>query len=229
MNELRQFLRYLTPGLILVGQSLFLTWLIFPKWTSPILSVNPSSIVFGVLGAGSLGYVCATLHHSASWWIPSQRRVIGYDETVARLTRLKLIDAAEASAGADGIDQVLVLWHSRAETSPIIKGANTRVNSLTDIAHGAGAARVAAILALASPVAVGLTVGGFDLTVESALRTGGAATVGAAMIWLFHDTWHRTGRLVGTLISNALELELRTHPPLLILLREPQATSTTVP
>ena len=210
MNEFRQFLRFLVPGFLFVTQSVALVLIVFPNWVSPLqLELSGADAAFALLASSTIGYVCATIHHSITWWVPSERRVIGYDEAFARLVEQKLISQPTGPAQSHGIDSMLLLWHSRTESSHRIKAAASRVNSLADIAHSAGAARVAASLAIVPVLWIGLFDGRLDFSAASVTRTLAAVVLAGLVVTLFQETWRRTGGLVGRLMGNALEEELK--------------------
>jgi hypothetical protein len=72
MDEARRFLRYVTPGLLYVGETAILLALILPTWTLPQLQAlkretGLALILAAVLASGGAGFLFSTIHHALHW------------------------------------------------------------------------------------------------------------------------------------------------------------------
>jgi hypothetical protein len=160
MEETQRFLRYVMPGALFLIEALVLLILLgWLDWTqlknfADMKSGGAIAIVgVLVLGLGALGYLFSIIHH----WTRESNWLGGFDhrQVIARLRRrgiLMLVNArnGETLRAEDEPDRVHAwvivnaLWHERAENDPKIKGANPRVDTLSDKVHSIGAARVGA-------------------------------------------------------------------------------------
>lgn len=169
MDEARRFLRYIIPGLIFVLEVVLYLYLSQEVWLVPqmrkFLSTDNIGVVIGLLlASGGIGFLLSTIHHCLYWtqfyeWL---RIVVDHRAMLKKVREIKLLelqlqdkqlqDKSEletrplSRAGAWRV--VCSIWHERRTSSKRIEGANPRVDSLTDIMHGAGTSFVGSILAL---------------------------------------------------------------------------------
>ena len=165
MDEARRFLRYVTPGLVFITETLILLWIIEPDFTQDIIlkgfkkDSSLGLVVATILGSGGVGYMFSVLHHWCHW--RRKNGVIDHREFVNSLRARGIIELRDRNSGAI-IDlygkppltrfqtwSILTgLWHERmAGKNSIIKAADPRATSLTDLAHSVGTARVSAVAA----------------------------------------------------------------------------------
>jgi hypothetical protein len=110
-------------------------------------------------------------------------------------------DPARWSTGAAAI-VTTVLWHERLETSPVIKGANPRNNSINDVMHGLCAGYVGAVCAVGAAAGISClnAIGGFAFIVQASDAREQANLV---PIWVFLSA---TLGLLLSLIANAIRV-----------------------
>lgn len=169
MNEARRFLRYLIPGF-----SIFFEFILYVLITSPkdLIVKNVGSmwsmssglpVVLAFISIG-VGYLCANIFHNLYWHILPNRlredhllylRQALSKNNVSKKKMLKIVDSENGNeiifnqlTQLDGWNITTAFWHERTESSKIIKGANLRIDSLTDLKHGFGASMVGSFLAV---------------------------------------------------------------------------------
>jgi hypothetical protein len=159
MDEARRFLRYVTPGLVFLTETLILLFVI--KWDVASRIVNGFKKESGVglviatlLASGGVGFIFSVLHHLLHW-LPLSRAV-DHRQCVASLRARRIIRLRDRTSGEVLADTVSLsrfqawsiltgLWHERLSMqNSFIKAADPRASSLSDLVHSIGTARVAA-------------------------------------------------------------------------------------
>jgi len=161
MNEVRQFMRYVIPGVVFFVELfiyILLTDYYYAKKMWDFFSNVGGGINLLLLSAG-VGFIFSIIHHSLYWtfWCKynlavDHRKMLGQakNDKYLELKDMYLKNDIEPN----DINQkeawriVCKIWHTRKETSNRIKGANERAESLSDLAHGSGTVLVGALLAL---------------------------------------------------------------------------------
>ncbi len=110
MNEVRQLLRYVLPGLVYVVLTILMMLIIFPEWALERLAYFASKDSLGatlgsILAIGALGYLFATIHHWLHWrewrnsfgkWLSGQG-VLDHSGLIKRLREKHLISQADTT------------------------------------------------------------------------------------------------------------------------------------
>ncbi len=166
MPETRRFLRYVIPGLLSVLEALLFALLAWPDLSpGKLLNVMKDLGAGGALSAflltGALGYALSAIHHTVSW-LPGIKHFYAGDYRPffreALKKNLVMLVKKEESTKPDANKAVelsieeasqgmAALWNESRECSQLVKAANARVESLTDLTHGAGAAIFGSALA----------------------------------------------------------------------------------
>jgi hypothetical protein len=235
MDEARRFLRYVIPGLSFIVQAMLLLWELKPGWTVELVAGLSSDKGIGILiatllGSGGLGFVFSIFHHSLLWrghwrWITGP---MDYRDLIERLRRRNLLRLLDAQSG-DVLNSdrapdrfvawaiVTALWHERVMTSEeeednMIKSAEPRADSLTNLVHSMGTARIASLSAVLLAVIIGCI---FTCSIESWRFIIFIAT--AAVLLISHQSGYwRTGlvtqRVVEQVLTDALANEASSVP-----------------
>jgi hypothetical protein len=176
MPEARRFLRYVVPRLLSVLEVLVLGLLAWPdrapgRLLGMMKDLDAGGAVTAFLLSGALGYTLSAVHHTFSWlpWIkdiyagdyrPFFREALA-ENLIRTDVRAPAHTAIPRGLSIDAASQAMAaLWNESRECSQLIKGASARVDSLTDLMHGAGAAAVGAVLAYMVFAYVACTRGG---------------------------------------------------------------------
>ena len=172
MNAARNFLRYVSPGLLFIIEFALFTFIFdayssFAQIKKMLTAIGPPQGQFTALialtitalvASGGLGYLFSTIHHCLYWWgywpwgilICDHKGVLRAAEHQGLLS-LSLQGGEKTHAcrlSRRGAWRVLAsVWHERLESSQIIRSADPRAESLTDLMHGAGTAFVASFSA----------------------------------------------------------------------------------
>lgn len=218
MDDARRFLRYVTPGLVFLTESLGLLVIVIPDWAIPAMheSLGDSSsaaLVIGTLVAsGGIGYLFGVVHH-ALHWIRSGAP-LNHTACIRALIdqgELKVADARTRQAiKASDIDRsaawviLTALWYTRVESDQSIKGANDRASGLADLAHSTGTAFVASVAALVLAVSTVVAVGTVVLEWEPVLRYVVGLGLGLAISWVLWRGSQRTAELARGVIDEVL-------------------------
>jgi hypothetical protein len=162
MKEARRFLRYVLPGLVLLIEVCLYLWISSYHQFVQLIKEFGKDVAFPVsvfFASGGIGYLLSLIYHVLYWatgirelvavdhrplikdavnrkWLKLQRRGDEGEVNVKELTQ----------AGAWCI--VTSFWHERKESSKRIKGANSRIDSLSDITHGLGTTVIGSIIAI---------------------------------------------------------------------------------
>lgn len=162
MDETHRFLRYVMPGALFFIEALFLLLMLWPEWTVTRLDQlaktnNLGGALVAFLGLGGLGFLFSIFHH----WSRECKCLGGVNhclviERLRKMTVLQLFDAHTGNllSVEDELDRhqawaiVNALWHQRVSEDHRIKGANPRAETLADIVHSIGTARVGAVFAM---------------------------------------------------------------------------------
>jgi hypothetical protein len=158
LNDARRFLRYFLPGLtFFVEVAIFLfipvilqTDLCFAQLLNLSLEflkglhagVLLTVLLFGSVG---LGYLFSILHHLLIHFLIDHREMLGNAIFKQRLKIYRYfkergeeeIPSSDLSKNGSWI-VVTGVWHEMKDYSALIKSANPRIESLTDIMHGSG-------------------------------------------------------------------------------------------
>lgn len=165
MEEARRFLRYVIPGLVLIIEVSFYLWLIdhkqFIELIKELKEISENGIGLPIsvfLASGGIGFILGVIYRVLS-------RFFGLRELFMINHQPLIVDAVERDwlelqrrENGINVDPIMIsqdgawrivtsFWHERRESSVIIKGANPRVDTLTDIMHGLGTMAVGSIVA----------------------------------------------------------------------------------
>jgi hypothetical protein len=168
MNEARRFLRYVAPGLAGIIECVFLIFISHPARVLPgrdnssvpstFLGTNIGAGLAALLGAalaalvvsGGLGFVLSTVHHAAYVWVRGlcidHRGVLTW---AIKKGKLKVYPESSELSRREAWRILAAFWHERLGESPRLRSANPRVDTLTDIVHGAGTGFYGAAFAFA--------------------------------------------------------------------------------
>lgn len=204
MDETHRFLRYVMPGALFFIEALFLLLLLlWPEWTvtrlHQLLDVKLGSALAGFLGLGGMGFLLSIFHH----WSRECKCLGGFDHSlvIKRLRERNVLQLFDAHAGnllsvEDEPDRhqawaiVNALWHQRVSKNHRIKGANPRAETLSDMVHSIGTARVGAVFAIIFVSLVVCHVGKPSSETNDIVRF--ILTVGIAAVLLYmHDRAYR--------------------------------------
>jgi len=220
MDEAKRFLRYVTPGLVFLTETLILLWVIEADVTHTILKgFNKESgvglVIATLLASGGVGFMFSVVHHYLHW--RGQHGVVNHRQFIASLRergiiRLRNRDSGEVLADTVTLDRFKAwtiltgLWHERlAREDSLIKGADPRASSLADLVHSVGTAKVAAVTAWIFAL--------FILWRTCALSTEGLAIarfvvgniLAAGFVQLYRDGYRRTGKAAQRIVEQVLD------------------------
>lgn len=162
MDEAKRFLRYVTPGLVFLINTLILLWVIEPDVAYTILKYFSKESGLGLaittlLGSGGIGFMFSFAHHELHW--RCKHDGIDHTQCVASLRAKGIIRLKNRNSGEVLDDTVMPdrfeawsiltgLWYERlAKNDSLIKGADPKASSLTDLVYSVGTARVASVAA----------------------------------------------------------------------------------
>lgn len=163
MPEARRFLRYVIPGLLSILEAFLFALFAWPDVApETLLKVMKDLQAGGAFAAffltGALGYFLSAVHHTISW-LPGIKRIYAgdYRPFFRKAFNHSLVTKEESNAQdahkevelsiEEASQAMAALWNESRECSKQVKAANDRVDSLTDLMHGAGAAVVGSTLA----------------------------------------------------------------------------------
>lgn len=166
MDEGKRFLRLVVPGLTFILEGILLLLIadrgLLESWFCVAGGIDALGTIAGVfLTSGGVGGVLSVIHH----WIASRSSKYGMDfrpvlEAARSRKHLKLTwyvtgEETEAALTLNGAWRMAnVIWHATSEAKDFDR-AQSRVDSLSDLAHGIGAAFIGTI---AAPVCVAVTL-----------------------------------------------------------------------
>jgi hypothetical protein len=231
VNEASRFLRYVTPGLVFVLETVLLLWCFNPDWVeSHLLATGNQNLgvaATAFLASGGIGYLLSVIHHELHWWRP--HHPMDFREFVNDLRARRLIPpldptfqegdhrSSDSARRRDAWERreawmcVIVLWSERVPKS-ITQVADDRMNSLNDLFHGTGAALVGAWGALPMTILIleRISVSGFAGWGDVGRALLGSLVV-AMIIMYFHSTGRRTARnakaFIERVLGNAIDIE----------------------
>lgn len=225
MNEARRFLRYITPGILFAVLTFFLLWLALPEFADKIIKTcfftkdNSVAIAIGaLLASGALGYLFATIHHFCHWNLPIDQNVINHTEQIAKLRKEGFIPSLKYTPDnprLEALTTLTILWFERLQPGGPIGNSENRAAALSDLAHAAGTARVAAACSLFTSILIIMSCSTYNPSEENVLRYIGMLVIGMAVVWLFNDSYRRTGnisqQLYDTILEHALMAESKNQ------------------
>lgn len=223
MNEAQRYLRYVMPGVLFGVQTLVLLWIALSMWPlqrlfGPLSQLNTAVAVAiaSVFVSGAVGYVFATLHHWLHWHCPLDRHVIDHTDQIARLRAEGLLPARPSNAPSEqrleAFDAMTAAWLPRVQEGTPIGNAEKHITHFGDLAHSAGAARVATGAAFISAIVTYCLVGQWDPTAETVFRFFLMVVVGTVVPLLFDEAYRHTGGMSQRIHDRILDETLRAEP-----------------
>lgn len=199
MDDVRPFLRYISPGLVFILEAWFLVLLIAPDQSIRIAGAMGGDSSLGVaigliVASGGLGYVFSLIHHTDNW--DRSEPTFNHAPSLNALRHSGALLVMELSANGEltpvsgDLDKqaawivLTTYWHPTTADGKALQGVQARANSLVDIAHGAGAALVACRAASIPALVVFVHALALD-TSEPHLGIG-AMLACVAFAWLHH-------------------------------------------
>jgi hypothetical protein len=209
------------PGVLYAVQALILFWFALPAWTAatlikPLSGTNSAFAIAlaSIFVSGAIGYVFATIHHWLHWNSPTDRNVIDHTDAIAALRRDALLPPPRArsphNARLEAFDTMSAAWFQRLQPGESMGNAERRVAVFSDLAHAAGAARVASAFSLLTVLGTCLIVAHWSPTFPHTLRFAAMLAWGLFLPLLFHDAYRRTGSMAQRLYDTILEDVLRS-------------------
>jgi hypothetical protein len=220
MDEAKRFLRYVTPGLVFLTETLILLWIMKPDVTQTILkSYNKDSglglAITTLLASGGIGFILSVLHHRLHWC--DKIGAVDHRQSIASLRERGVIRLRHRRSGEILPDTVIPdrfqawtiltgLWHERLDSECcLIKSADPRASSLADFVHSLGTARVAAIAAWIFSLLI--MVQTFELSInfltDSRFIIGNM--VAAGFFLLYQNGYKRTGEAAKRIAEQVFE------------------------
>jgi hypothetical protein len=232
MDEARRFLRYLTPGVVFVVETVLFLWILFPSWTvSQLWELKTDSglglVATGALASGGFGFIFSVLHHIAHWAVVFERlSVIDHRRFLRNLVIradpwLNLYDLSNSNPlDAEAVNQltrqqawiiVSALWHERTKTSKQIEGAHERMGAFYDLMHSLGTLRMSCLVAVFFSLAVGAEIGVFSYQVEAIVLFTVFLIVFLFFLCVHQTSYRITGRLTQQFVEQVLTDEIAGH------------------
>ncbi len=228
MNEAKRFLRYITPGLVFLTETLFLLWIIEPDVTNTMLkSFSKDSgvglVIATLLASGGIGFMFSVVHHHLHW----RNKLVAVDhrQSIASLRTRGIIRLRNRTSGEVLCNTVepnrfqawtilCGLWHERlAIDGSIIKSADPRASSIADLVHSLGTARVAAIMAWVATLYILWQKCDLSMELTSIVRFVVGNIIALGFIIIYHLGYLKTGEGAQRIIEQVLEDAL-THEKL---------------
>ena len=218
MDDPRRLLRYVMPGVLYGMETVVFLWIVLPTWVSsvlwPTLAGNASfgAVVGAVVVSGSLGVLFATIHHWLHWHSPTDRGILDHSKKISSLRKLGFLPEVApglSSDRAEALDTLTIEWWKRAGPGTVVGNATSRAVSLSDLAHSAGAARVASAGALFSVLTACAIVGVPAFSAQAIVRFAVMLLLSILAIVLFHETYRRMGEMAQRFYEGILEVALR--------------------
>jgi hypothetical protein len=223
MDEAKRFLRYVTPGLVFLTETLILLWLIEPDVTYTILKDFSKESGFGLviatlLASGGVGFMFSVVHHYLHWlnWHDQYTSVDHrnfIDSLRARgIIRLRKRETGEVLPDAVKPNRFQAwtilsgLWHERvARENSLIKSADPRTYSLSDLVHSVGTARVAAITAWIFALLILWRSCSLTTDAWAIARFIIGNILAAGFVLLYHAGYRRTGEAAQQIAEQVLD------------------------
>ena len=173
-----------------------------------------AALVATILASGGIGVLLSTLHHAWHWnW---SYLGINHSQLLVRLQRAGILRLINASSGKPYDPQTTTpnrqdawiittsLWHGHLGENDAIKGAETKVLLLMDLAHSTGTVLVASLAGWIIALVLVYHVAQFSLTTSSSLHfVLGNLTVG--LLSLVHlKNARKTSRLAQSVVDQVL-------------------------
>jgi hypothetical protein len=222
VNEAQRYLRYVMPGVLFAVQAVVLLWISLPEWTNseiiqPLAATHASLAiaVASVFASGAIGYVFATAHHWLHWHLRWDQKVINHSAQIKRLRDSKLLEERPTYSPVDtrleAFDAMTVAWLPRLEENTPIGNAEKRITRFADLAHSAGAARVATGTALTVVLVIYSIVGEWNPTLENVVRFVVMLMIGIVVPLLFDQGYRHTGGMSQRVYDRILESVLKSE------------------
>jgi hypothetical protein len=226
MDEARRFLRYVTPGLVFLTETLILLWFIESDVIYKILkSFNKESgvglVVATLLASGGVGFMFSVFHHWLHW--RDHLAAVDHRPFIDSLRKRRIIRLWDRNSGDPVPDTVTPnrfeawsivtgLWHERlTRENSLIKGADPRSTSLVDLVHSVGTARVAAGAAWIFALLILSRTCVLSTECWAVARFIIGNILGAIFVLLYQRAYTRTGealeRVVEQILDDALTQE----------------------
>jgi hypothetical protein len=156
MNEAKRFLRYVTPGLVLLVLTYLYCWILKRGSTSSALAAigDPASqLIAAIAGAGGVGFLLQSIHHGLLWHVyevmpPSWAMFIDHQSVLRGACPQSLVVAPEPALERRFVTATVctvVLEMNR--TDPNLEKAADRIDRLWDLLHSVGSVMIASFLA----------------------------------------------------------------------------------
>lgn len=209
MDEARRFLRYVTPGLVFLTETLILLFVI--EWDIVYRIVNGFKAESGVglviatlFASGGVGFMFSVAHHYVHWHFP--HAVVDHRQFIFLLRKRGIIRLLDRESGdmlpetktPDRIQAYTIfagLWHERLAREDSIKSAEPRASSLADLYHSVGTARVASIAAWTFALLILLKECHPSTDIVAIARFVVGNIFAGAFVILFHYSYLTIGRM----------------------------------
>lgn len=162
MDDARRFFRYVIPGLtFIIELSLFFLLSNPEKFLHEIIKMfSNRDLGFGApfvlfIASGALGFLLGIIYHFLYWLPIIRRHMVDHSPMIKKMIdigwlRIKFCDSCNVDKKEitqSGAWRILTaFWHSRKNSSKIIKGANDRIDSLGNTVHGLGTVFIGAVM-----------------------------------------------------------------------------------
>ena len=220
MDEAKRFLRYITPGLVFLTETLFLLWIIEPDIAITILqSFSKESgvalVIATLLASGGVGFMFSVVHHYLHW--RDKLVAVDHRKSIASLRNRKIIQLKSRTSGKNIDDAVepnrfqawtilCGLWHERLQKDDsIIKSADPRASSIADLVHSLGTARVAATTAWVVTLYILVQSCNSCIELASIFRFVVGNLFALGFIVIYHLAYLKTGEGAQRIIEQVLE------------------------
>jgi len=218
MNEAQRFLRYVTPGLVFLAETLFLLLILLPGWTLEQVKAVKEGEALGVvfatlLASGGVGFVFSLVHHVVHWARP--RPGLDHSKLISRLRNANVIQLVDAESGLEIAEDAKVspanawiivtsLWHERLTKSDHIKAAEPKASVLVDMTHTTGTARVACAFAWITTFLIAGHAAQVSFEPEPVFRFIGANVLAGLLFFVHHWNCKRVRYLAQGVIEEVL-------------------------
>lgn len=230
MDEAKRFLRYVIPGLIFFTETIVFLWVIYPHIIIDNIDKfkNDSSLglVFSsILVSGGVGYLFSVIHHYWHWAMDCEvdyRNVIiyFYEKKFFEFNgyRIKKINnkhficdsSNEEKANEYNLTRFIawtilnVLWHNLLKGSKEIEKVDQKIQSLSDLFHSLGTARVSTFAASIFTVSILAMQPNFHLLICHELRIFFGVALFLLFVFVINEGYKKSGKSVEHLMENAV-------------------------